>query len=85
MTYLCARKPLLLAVPQENLAAQIVLENEAGIVVSPKDETGFINAAIKLMTHKDLRNRYAVNGRDYALKTFNIDKIADKFEAIIQQ
>ena len=85
MTYLCARRPLLLAVPQENLAAQIVLENEAGIVVSPKDEIGFINAAIKLMTDKDLRNRYAVNGHHYALKNFDIDKIADKFEAIIQQ
>ncbi len=85
MTYLCARKPLLLAVPHENMAAQIVLENDAGMVVSPTDEIGFINAAIKLMSNKDLRSRYAINGYDYAVKTFDIDRIADKFEAIIQK
>jgi glycosyltransferase involved in cell wall biosynthesis len=85
LTYLCARKPLLLAVPQENLAAQIVINSEAGIVVSPTDEMGFINAALQLMDNKELRNRYAINGHDYAIKTFDIDKITDKFEAIIQK
>lgn len=83
LTYLCAGKPLLLAVPHKNLAARIVSDNETGIVVSPTDEIGFIDAAISLMKDKNLRRYYALNGLEYARNTFEIEKITDKFEAII--
>ena len=45
LSYLCAGRPLLLAVPGENLAAKIVVECGAGLVVEPSDLAGFCAAA----------------------------------------
>jgi colanic acid biosynthesis glycosyl transferase WcaI len=45
LTYLCAGRPLLLVVPPENLAARIVSENGAGIVVPPGDGVGLEQGA----------------------------------------
>ncbi|MDM8549000.1 glycosyltransferase family 4 protein [Desulfobacterales bacterium HSG2] len=85
LTYLCTKRALLLAVPQENLAARIVESNRAGIVVPPSDSTVYINAAMKLINDEHLRVSLAENGLAYAHKTFDINKITDKFEKIIQR
>jgi glycosyltransferase involved in cell wall biosynthesis len=84
LTYLCAERPVLLAVPFENLAARIVKNNKAGIVVPPSDSKQFIDKAMTLLSSPELRSSLAVNGRAYAQKTFDIDTITDRFEEIIQ-
>lgn len=84
LTYLCANKPLLLAVPLENLVARIVDNNKAGIVVSPSDTTEFIKAAEKLIDDNKLRSNLAANGRQYAEQTFDIETITDRFEVLIK-
>ena len=84
LTYLCTGRAVLLAVPNENLAARIVTDNDAGLVVSPNDESGFAEAAIKLANDVDLRRRCAKNGLKYARENFNITNIANRFEAIIK-
>ncbi len=83
LTYLCAQRPLLLAVPPENLSAKIVSDNGAGLVVSPLDEESFLLAAERLKDDVTLRNRFATNARHFAERTFDIKIICDKFEAII--
>lgn len=83
LAYLCAQRALLLAVPPENLAARIVQENEAGLVVPPGDSKNFIQAAQKLVENPELRNRCASNARAYAQQHFDIRAIADQFEHII--
>lgn len=83
LSYLCAERPLLLAVPQENLAAKIVIQDEAGLVVAPENSAAFIQAAKKLRQDKDLREQLGKNGRAYAEAHFDIEKITDKFEAIL--
>jgi glycosyltransferase involved in cell wall biosynthesis len=83
LTYLCAKRPLLLAVPPENLAARIVSQNEAGLVVPPSEMDAFIQAAKTLLNNPQLREKYAANGRAYAERHFNIQSIADKFESVI--
>lgn len=85
LSYLCAGRPLLLAVPQENLAAKIVAQTEAGLVVAPEDTAVFFQAADTLRQDKGLRERLGGNGRTYAETHFNIEKITDQFETIIQQ
>lgn len=85
LTYLCAQRPLLLAVPLENLAAKIVADNEAGYVLLPGDADGFLERADQLMQDTDLRGRLARNARNYAEANFDIQKIGDQFENIIQQ
>lgn len=82
LSYLCAQRPLLLAVPEENLAARIVQQNEAGLVVAPDDVDGFLAQAGKLYEDVALRERLGRNGRLYAESHFDIQTIAAKFEAV---
>ena len=83
LAYLCGARPVLLAVPTENLAARIVARHEAGRVVAPDDEAGFLAAANDLMADADLRARMGANARAYAEATFQIDGIADAVERVL--
>lgn len=85
LSYLCTQRPLLLAVPLENLAARVVRQNEAGFVVIPNDIEGFINKAVALYENSELCKTFARNGRQYAEKQFDIDKITTRFEEIIME
>jgi len=82
LTYLCARRPLLLAVPIGNLAARIVNENQAGMAVDPLDRRAFLEAAVSLFKDEKKRCTYGRNARRYAEEHFNIRSIADKFERL---
>jgi len=83
LTYHCAGRALLLAVPPDNHVARIVQRNRTGIIVSPDDKKEFLKAAQKLLQDAELRTFYGENARQYAENTFDIEKIADKFEEII--
>lgn len=85
LSYFCARRPLLLAIPQDNLAARITTEEEAGVVVSPKNLTGFLNASIRLRNDSEARDTHAANARAYAERTFPIGKTAPVFEEILSR
>ncbi len=80
LTYHCAARPMLLAVPSENLAARIVKRNETGICVAPTDSPAFQEAARGLLENEPLRERLAQNARKYAETTFDLVGIADAFE-----
>ena len=84
LTYLCAGKPLLLAIPLENLAARIATQTGAGLVVSPDDAEGFIANARTLAGDESKRSQMGQAGRAYAEKTFSIETITDKFERILK-
>ena len=82
LAYLCGGKPVLLAVPPENLAARIVVREEAGAVVGPADVDGFVRAATVLAGDAAGRTRRGRNARAYAEQTFPIGHIADRFERV---
>ncbi len=81
LSYLCAGRPILLAVPAENLAARIVSQNDAGMVHPPGDEAGLIEKAHRLYAERALTRHMGVNARAYADAHFDIARIADRFEA----
>lgn len=83
LSYLCAARPILLAVPPENLAARITREQEAGLTVPPRDLSGFLHAAARLRESPELCHRLGKNARDYAERTFPIDRTAGLFERIL--
>ena len=82
LTYHCAGRPLLLAVPARNLAARIVEQNGTGLVVPPDGEQSFVDAAQRLYDDIGLRDRCAANALRYAEETFEIARIAAQFEEI---
>lgn len=83
LTYLCTARPLLLAVPRENLSARVVRDAGAGIVVDPTDENAFVSAAMDLLGDPKSANQLGRNGRRYAERVFDIRAIGDRFESII--
>ncbi len=84
LTYLCAERPVLLAVPPENLAARIVARIEAGRIVPPTDPAAFVDAAAVLLANPEQRHAMGRNARAYAEKTFDIGTITDSFEEVFK-
>ena len=85
LSYLCVGRPLLLAVPEHNLSARIVLRENAGLVVSPGQNQEFVEKARWLMANPEELARMGANGRNYAERTFQIEHIAKRFEAAFQR
>lgn len=83
LTYLCAGRPILFAGPKENLAASVIERSGAGLVIDPKDQSGWIAAGRRLASDEVLRRELARNARAYAERSFDIEQIADKFEQIL--
>ncbi|MBS1708864.1 MAG: glycosyltransferase family 4 protein [Armatimonadetes bacterium] len=83
LSYLSAGRPILLAVPPENLIARIVLGHDAGLAVSPLDEDAYLSAAKQLAADACRREVMGRNGREYAERTFDIRSITDRFETIL--
>lgn len=83
LSYLCAGRPLLLAMPKDNLAARITLKHDAGRVVAPDDMAGFLSEADELRASEETRVRLSANARAYAEETFPIGKTANRFEEIL--
>ncbi|MBI3452498.1 MAG: glycosyltransferase family 4 protein [Rhodospirillales bacterium] len=83
LTYFCAGRPLLTAIPAENLAARIIGRIRAGLVAPPGDGPAFLAAADRLVNDAALRAELGKNALDYARKTFDIDAIGTRFEGIL--
>ncbi len=83
LTYLCAGRPLLVAVPQSNLAARIVTRNDAGLAVDPDDTPGFLRCARQLLADQERARQLAAQARAYAETTFDIARIAKRFESVL--
>jgi colanic acid biosynthesis glycosyl transferase WcaI len=81
LSYLCAARPILLAAPAENLAAKIMREINAGAVVDPDDQAGFV-AAADLIANGERRETMAAAARAYAEENFDISRVTDRMEAI---
>ena len=83
LAYLCASRPLLLAVPEENLASRIVIRERAGLVAPPDDVPAFLGAASTLLDQPALRLELGRNGRRFAETAFDRERIADRFESVL--
>jgi glycosyltransferase involved in cell wall biosynthesis len=83
LTYLSAERPLLVAMPTNNLVARTVADNNCGLVVAPTDPQAFLDAASTLQQDSNLRSRLGAAARDYAEKNYDITKITTRFENIL--
>ena len=84
LSYHCAGRPILAAIPASNLAARLIREVGSGIVVEPHDHEAFGAAAARL--HEDDAQREEMGGRAraYAETAFDIERIADSFETVFE-
>ena len=84
LTYLCAGRPILAAIPSQNLAARIISGGRAGTSVEPADMNGFLAAACEFRQNQGKREECSIAARAYAEDNFNIETIASRFEACFQ-
>ncbi|MDF3075467.1 MAG: glycosyltransferase WbuB [Alphaproteobacteria bacterium] len=83
LSYFSAGRPLLAAMPRQNLAARLIERETAGLVVDPPDTAGFIAAASALRQDPARLAAMAAHTRAYAEQAFAIGSIADRFEALM--
>lgn len=83
LTYLCAARPVVLAVPEDNLAARLVRREGAGLTVDPSDADALVEAVRTILSDSALASAMGRAARAYAKAAFPIDAIADRFEAIL--
>lgn len=84
LSYLCAGRAILLAVPAENLAARTVTAAKAGRVVPPGDTGALVAAALAMLDDADGRAAMAAAARAHAVASFAIEPITDRFIALWQ-
>ena len=84
LSYHCAGRAMLLAVPADNLAARIVRDEGSGLVADPRDAAAFITAARTLRADHAARQAMAARARAYAERTFDLAAISGRFEAVLQ-
>lgn len=82
LSCLCSGRPVLMAVPENNLAAKIVRGADAGLLCSPDDDVQFVEHARELFENESLRRRLGQNGRQFAERAFDIELVADRFESL---
>lgn len=82
LTYLCAGRPLLLAIPAENEAARMV-SAEMGIIVSPDDRTGFLEGAKYLYETPSVLDESGKTARRYAVERFSWQKVYSNFQTVL--
>lgn len=83
LTYHCAGRAILGAIPEENLAARTILRNQSGMVVSPGDAQRFVSEAKRLADDPYLRRDMGLNGRTYAEQAFDMKAIGDLFDDVL--
>ena len=85
LSYLCAGKPILAAIPGNNLAARIIRGAGAGNVVEPTDASQFAATGIAMMnaTSEQLHD-WGSAARQYAERTFDLDRITNRFTQIFE-
>jgi glycosyltransferase involved in cell wall biosynthesis len=75
----CAGRPVVASIPSDNLAAQTIVKANAGLVVEPGDERGFIAQIDRLLANPLQAEELGRNGRAYAEEKFDISSIAGRF------
>ncbi len=85
LSYLCAERPILAAMPLENTAAITIVERaKAGIVVAPRDINGFCAGALALESDVDRRLGLGRSGRRYAEEHFAESVVVERLATEIR-
>jgi len=83
LSYHCSGRPIVLSAASANLAAKIIGQAGSGFVTDPGDEDGFVAAIERLVDDRALREACGARARAYADETFDLARIADRFETLL--
>lgn len=84
LTYLCAGRAQVGAIPADNRAARVIGESGGGLTVSPLDRDAFLAAVDRLVGDADERARLGQAARAYAEREFDIRRLGEEFEGYLR-
>lgn len=85
LNYLCAGRPVLALLPQDNAVAEMIRTAGAGIVVNSGDSAAAAASLNRLLADRPWREELGIAARRYAERVFDISEVADRFEAVIRR
>lgn len=85
LTYLCAGRPILAAIPPENLAARIIVSSGAGRCVDPRNASGFVAGGKALHEDASGRRLAGQKARAYAEEHFEIGRVVERFNSLVER
>jgi glycosyltransferase involved in cell wall biosynthesis len=85
LAYMTAGRPILAAIPADNLAARTISAASAGLTVDPENPSELRRLARSLIEHEDRRRQLGAAGLAYARANFRINEIAARFEQIFRR
>ncbi len=77
------RRPVVLGV--QGQAADILLEAEAGLAVTPEDPTSLLKAVLALKADPDLREKFGDNGERFVRERYDRRRIALRYWRLLQE
>ena len=84
LSYHCAGRAIVAALPAENLAARTIERAASGVVVDSTDASAYADAVMRLLSDATERQRLGTNARAYAERAFAIGPVAERFEGILR-
>jgi colanic acid biosynthesis glycosyl transferase WcaI len=85
LAYMTAGKPILAAIPAENLAARTISAAAAGLTIDPENPREFRRLARLLIMDEPRRKEIGMAALAYARANFDIDRIAVRFETVFRR
>jgi colanic acid biosynthesis glycosyl transferase WcaI len=85
LAYMTAGRPILAAIPADNLAARTISAASAGLIVDPENPLEIRRLARSLIEDGDRRRRLGAAGLAYARANFEINDIAARFEELFRR
>lgn len=83
LTYACAGRPVVVAMPEENAAARLIREVGFGTVTPPRDNAAFVAAVRALLDQPQTGADAGRRGRAYAEQNFPMAVIEGRFRAVM--
>ncbi len=83
LSAMCAARPIVAAVPAENLAARQIAGAGCGAVVPPHDADAFARAVVRFLQDGPAAEAAGQRARAWAERAFRIDEIAAKFAEVL--
>lgn len=82
---LAAGKPVIAMVPSDSEIAEIVKEENCGLVIDPDDEDELIRSIYMLMNYSELRITMGRNSRQAFEKKYTIENISGKYLSLLAE
>jgi colanic acid biosynthesis glycosyl transferase WcaI len=85
LAYLCAGRPIVLAIDESNLAAETIHRAGAGIVVPPGDTEAFVREVAALLANDPAAGRIGRSDRTFAEQNFSGGTVCRRFLQILDR